>query len=132
MGRPRTIYVDSDQLLLAIHRNCTTDLAELHADEAKHREMSAGWSRFPNRWELTCLEDCGLKIDFERLAGRELSSSERARHQEALCALETAELVKIHGLRASRVKLTEAGFEHLRGLGLLPTEASRAEPAGDA
>ena len=44
MGRPRTIYVDADQMLLAIHRLYESDLAALRAAEAKHRDRctSAG------------------------------------------------------------------------------------------
>ena len=72
--------------------------------------MHIGWSRFADQWELTCLEDDGLRIDFERLADRGLSSSERARHQEALRELEHRLTSCASTGCTSRVKVTYLGL----------------------
>jgi len=112
MGRPRTCYVDQEELLTGIHAAHHADLAEVgalvKAANEPYRRDSAGM-----RWELLRLNKVGVAIDFQRFLGKSLSSGERARCLEALHALEQAKLVCVYGQRASRVLLTPKGLAHL-------------------
>jgi hypothetical protein len=121
MGRPKTIYVDADQMLAAIHALHESDLAGAIAAE---ESMDGSFGSHVNaaRWERRQLEDIGLPIDFERFAQRALTPSERIRHQECLRGLESAGLVSIYGRKATRVVITPAGLKRLRAAGESPTE----------
>jgi hypothetical protein len=128
MGRPKTIYVDADEMLTAIHVHYESDLAEaIEAEES----MDGSFGSHVNaaRWERRQLEDGGLQIDFERFAQRGLTPSERIRHQECLRSLEHRGLVSIYGRKATRVMVTPAGLKRLRTAGRLSPESGPTAPA---
>lgn len=121
MGRPKTIYVNADEMLAGIHACYESDLAEAIGLV----ELTAGSFRgdaSSARWERRRLEEHGVEIDFERFAQRGLTPSERIRHQECLRSLEQSGLVRIYGLKATRVRVTPAGLDRLRAAGLLGDE----------
>src|SRR5262245_58654882 len=88
MPRRRTIYVDEMQLLARISN---------YADEYRCRHKQNA--------------QIGVKYDLPAFAGRQLTPSERIRHQEAIRRLEGRRLVRLYGGRASRLEITKRGRE---------------------
>src|SRR5690606_32476916 len=109
MGRPKTIHVDPLALLRAIGRATRADLERLESEIADlDRRKNAGelgWGAWQEDrhiaiFDKEAIERDGVKYDLPRFAGRELSGSERIRHQQAIRQLEAEGLVAIHGAKA--------------------------------
>ena len=117
MGRPQTIYVDSNALLAGIARatrevlaDIDAELAELNAREAVKHDFQTGQTIYAlERYRRTIKSD-GVLYDLSAFAGRRLSPSERIRYQQALRAMAATGLVELLGKKARRVKITPAGL----------------------
>ncbi len=121
MGRPRTIYVDHDKMLAAIHETHQADLKEAQAN-VDSEFNPFGQHAADSRWWLLRLKEHGVEIDFERFADRGLTPSERLRHQAGLRDLEARGLVTVYGHRATRAKLTPEGIAKLTSDATTPAD----------
>jgi hypothetical protein len=115
MARPKTIYVNSDEMLAAIHACHEADLAEA-AELVNSTIGTYGSHANAVRWDHQRLEQDGLEIDFERFARRALTASERIRHQECLRDLERGGAVRIYGVKATRVLVMPVGLARLAAI----------------
>jgi len=107
MPRPKTIIVDDAAVLAAITDAYNGDVAYLASEEAKAFEAhgTAPLNERYNRWEAYCdwhkerqrVEARGIPYDLPRFAGRDLTPSERIRHQQAVRRLEAAGKVVRNG-----------------------------------
>ncbi len=119
MARRKTIYVDEMKLLANICRITTSDLALLKREADRlEAEYDADvklywlWQEACNlrKWREIIKAD-GIEYDLVEFAGRDLTPSERIRHQEAVRRLEAHGLVQLYGTRASRVRVTRKGWK---------------------
>jgi hypothetical protein len=117
MGRKQTIFVNRQELLLGIAAETARQLGALLdavAEIDANRDGGYPYSVHKHRSELLreigSIREYGVRYDLPAFAGRSLTPSERLRHQEAIHALEAAGLVQVFGIRATNVKLTDAGI----------------------
>lgn len=101
----RTIIVDRDAILAGIKRAVAEDVdnfsAELDAEVAAKNYLTGRL-----RGALRQAKDGWTKYDLPRFVGRELTPSERIRHQEAIRDMEANGLVEIFGAKAREIRLT--------------------------
>lgn len=106
-----SIIVDRIGLLRAIQRAAQDDL--------KAAERALG----PRPWhgrigELLAAREVAeagwTHYDLQRFVGRDLTPSERIRHQQAIRELEAAGLVELSGVRATAVRITELGRAEIK------------------
>ena len=102
-------------MLAGIHRASVEYLAECEEDYRLWKQHNVTLGR-PGV-ELGDTRTYGMPIAFDRFLGYYPTPSERIRAQEAMRGLEAQGLLKVYGLRATRVKLTEAGLAKLKELG---------------
>jgi hypothetical protein len=117
MPRRRTIYVDEMKLLARIAKFMADTIADLNAEADRlEAEYHCDRGRY-EAWRECCgfrtvrdeILKYGIKYDLPAFAGRDLTPSERIRHQEAIRRLSDRGLVILYGDRASRVEITKAG-----------------------
>jgi hypothetical protein len=128
MGRPKTIFIDRDQLLVGIWQAVHDDLALLQAEldrlstKMETSIYSYERSRFSQqiahlRRAITNQEKDGWVVyNTERFSQRELTPSERLRVQQALRSMETGGLLQIEGAKATALRLTAAGLLRVEAL----------------
>ena len=130
MGRPRTIHVDRLALLAGISRATADQVAHLGSEHVRvkglHEARTIDYARLVNLQaaiyhEQESIEAWGVVYDLFAFTGRELSPSERIRHQQAIRRLAADGVVELTGRRATRVRLTAAGTAALASR--QPTEA---------
>ena len=119
MGRPRTIEIDDLDILRGIERVTTATVESLRAESAEfekrsneaHGPIRFTWSR--HQWvcdeEIKHISQYGVEYDIPAFFGREPSSTERIRIQQAIRRMDDAGDVEIFGKRAARVRITEQG-----------------------
>jgi hypothetical protein len=117
MARPKTIYVDTNQMLRGIATAAMEDVANLR-EQVRSRAANSDYRLGLDGLELRDIADVGVRIDYERFADRGLTASERIRHQQAARKLADDGLVELHGERARRAKLTPLGIAKVRELGV--------------
>jgi hypothetical protein len=126
MGRPRTINVNRDELLAGIDKALQADIAVLEAelsDCLAERETHTYSSyRIDQtigtiRREIEYRRVSGwVAYNVERFADRELTPSEKIRHQQSLRSMEQAGLVELSGIRATLARLTDTGLTRVQAM----------------
>lgn len=105
-------------MLRSIATAISTDLKALATDidqaKAAHSRGRGDWVYLCDLWQRREeIERRGIGYNWVRFAGRELTGSEKIRHQQAVRKLATAGLVEITGIKARFVKPTLAGWRAL-------------------
>ncbi len=125
------IHVDDDALLANVVSAYDDTLAVLD-DEIRlvrdaMQQPGSDWRLTQSRaaWEQMRkdAERDGIRYDLVRFAGKDLTPSERIRHQESLRRSEARGFICLLGVKARYIKPTDAGRSHLAAL--------NSQPAGD-
>lgn len=139
MGRPRTIAVSPDAVLLAIASATARwpEYSRAHYAELKRRERAAeergdkvgeDWSRaYSFRGHMGRFSDGRwLPYNLDYFSGQPLSDSQRVTWRRVIRGLYDLGYVDLDGRRATHVRLTDLGRAHLASL------ATQLEAGADA
>ena len=124
MGRRKTIHVNELQLLVAIGRETELDIAACLREAKKTLKEShkpgSDWRLYQEACQLkdhaAFIKANGVTYNLVAFAGRELTASERIRHQQAIRRLADQNLVRLYGDHASRVKVLPKGWKAIAAL----------------